>query len=106
VVEDDDAQAGRFGAPGQPLDRRSPFLLGLLGGLGLILAYAIFLGLHNAASILVLIFIALFLAIGLNPAVAQLRRFGVPRDGAVAIVALTLVGWARWWRSRRWPASS
>ena len=85
-------QEGRFGRLGAPLDRRNPFMLGLLGGLGVILAYTIFLGLRNAASILVLIFIALFLAIGLNPAVARLRKWGVPRGGAVAIVALTVVG--------------
>ncbi|WP_374271919.1 AI-2E family transporter [Actinoplanes sp. M2I2] len=84
--------AGRFGRPGPPLDRRNPFMIGLLGGLGLILAYAIFLGLRNAASILVLIFIALFLAIGLNPAVVRLRGWGVPRGFAVAIVALAVVG--------------
>ncbi|MGK5678915.1 AI-2E family transporter [Actinoplanes sp. URMC 104] len=87
----EDHLAGRFGRPGEPLDRRSPFLIGLLGGLGLILAYAIFLGLRNAASILVLIFIALFLAIGLNPAVVRLRSWGVPRGLAVAIVSLTVV---------------
>jgi len=86
-----DEQQGRFGTPGPPLDRRNPFMIGLLGGLGLILAYAIFLGLRNAASILVLIFIAAFLAIGLNPAVSRLRTWGVPRGAAVAIVALTLV---------------
>jgi predicted PurR-regulated permease PerM len=67
-------------------------MIGLMGGLGVIVAYAIFLGVRNAASILVLIFIALFLAIGLNPAVARLRQWGLPRGGAVAIVALTVVG--------------
>ncbi|MCO8272086.1 AI-2E family transporter [Actinoplanes sp. TRM 88003] len=87
----EDHLAGRFGRPGPPLDRRNPFMLGLLGGLGIILAYAIFLGLRNAASILVLIFIALFLAIGLNPAVVRLRSWGVPRGLAVAIVALSVV---------------
>jgi predicted PurR-regulated permease PerM len=81
----------RFGRPGRPLDRHNPFLIGLLGGLGVLLAYAIFLGIRNAASILVLIFIAGFLAIGLNPAVSRLRAWGVPRGAAVAIVALTVV---------------
>jgi predicted PurR-regulated permease PerM len=38
-----------------------------------------------------LIFIAMFLAIGLNPAVERLRRFGLPRGGAVAIVALVVL---------------
>ncbi|MBB2942071.1 putative PurR-regulated permease PerM [Actinoplanes lutulentus] len=90
LVEDDDE--GRFGEPGRPLNRRSPFLFGFLFGLGVILAYALFLGLRNAASILVLIFIALFLAIGLNPAVERLRRWGMRRGFAVAIVALAVVG--------------
>ena len=79
-------------APGRRSTGRNPFLLGLLGGLGIILAYAIFLGLRNAGSILVLIFIALFLAIGLNPAVVRLRSWGLPRGLAVAIVALAVVG--------------
>ncbi|HEY0536081.1 MAG TPA: AI-2E family transporter [Actinoplanes sp.] len=87
-----DHRQGRFGRPGPALNRRNPFMFGLLMGLGLILAYAIFLGVRNAASILVLIFIALFLAIGLNPAVVRLRKWGLPRGGAVAIVALVVVG--------------
>jgi predicted PurR-regulated permease PerM len=91
TIEEDERE-GRFGTPGPPIDRRHPFMIGLLGGFGVILAYTIFLGVRNAASILVLIFIALFLAIGLNPAVARLRKWGVPRGGAVAIVALTVVG--------------
>jgi len=85
-------QEGRFGVPGRPLNKRSPFMVGLLFGFGTLLAYSIFLGVRNAASILVLIFIALFLAIGLNPAVVRLRRWGLPRGLAVAIVALAVVG--------------
>lgn len=86
----DDGENGRFGQPGRPL-RRSPFLIGFAGGLGVLLAYAAFLAIRSAASILVLVFIALFLAIGLNPAVVRLRRWGVPHGLAVATVALTLV---------------
>jgi predicted PurR-regulated permease PerM len=80
-----------FGEPGPPLNRRNPFLIGFLFGLGVIVAYALFLGVRNATSMLVLIFIALFLAIGLNPAVARLRHWGVRRGVAVAIVALSVV---------------
>jgi predicted PurR-regulated permease PerM len=87
----DEPDDERFGQPGRPLNRRSPFLMGFLGGLGLLVAYGLFLGLRNAASILVLIFIALFLAIGLNPAVVRLRSLGLPRGLAVAVVALTVV---------------
>lgn len=81
-----------FGEPGPPLNRRNPFLVGFLFGLGLLVAYSLFLGIRNATSMLILIFIALFLAIGLNPAVTRLRRWGLRRGAAVAIVALSVVG--------------
>lgn len=82
--------SGRFGVPGRPL-RRSAFLVGFTGALGVLLAYALFLGIRNAAGILVLVVIALFLAVGLHPAVVRLRRWGVPRGLAVAVVTLTLL---------------
>jgi predicted PurR-regulated permease PerM len=85
--DDDDA---RFGTPGPALDRRNPFLVGFLAGLGLLTAYGVLTGLRSAASILVLLFIALFIAIGLNPAVVRLRSWGLARGWAVLVV--TLVG--------------
>jgi predicted PurR-regulated permease PerM len=75
----------RFGTPGPPM-RRSPLLIGLFGGIGLLLAYSLYLAVDQVRSILVLIFIAMFLAIGLNPAVVRLTRWGVPRVLAVAAV--------------------
>ncbi|GAB3839379.1 AI-2E family transporter [Dactylosporangium cerinum] len=77
----------RFGTPGPPM-RRSPLLIGLFGGIGLLLAYSLYLAVDQVRSILVLIFIAMFLAIGLNPAVVRLTRWGVPRVLAVATVGL------------------
>ena len=82
--------SGKFGTPGRPL-RRSSFLLGFTGALGVLLAYTLYLGIRNAGGILVLVVIALFLAVGLNPAVVRLRRWGVPHGLAVAVVALTVV---------------
>lgn len=79
-----------FGMPGRPL-RRNPFVTAYVAGLGLLLAYTTFLAVRNAAGILILIFIALFLAIGLNPAVVRLQGWGLRRGLAVAIVALTVV---------------
>jgi predicted PurR-regulated permease PerM len=81
---------GRFGRPGRPL-ARSPFVVGLTAGLGLVLAYSAYIAVQNALSILVLIFIAMFLAIGLNPAVVRLQRFGLRRGPAVALVGLGVV---------------
>ncbi|MER7458478.1 AI-2E family transporter [Micromonospora sp. NPDC126480] len=85
-----DNGSGRFGMPGRPL-RRSSFLVGFTGGLGALAAYAVFLGLRNAAGILVLVVIALFLAVGLYPAVARLRLLGLPHGLAVTVVALTVL---------------
>lgn len=82
--------SGRFGVPGKPL-RRSSFLVGFTGALGVFLAYAVFLGVRNSAGILVLVVIALFLAVGLHPAVVRLRGWGVPHGLAVAAVTLTVV---------------
>lgn len=82
--------AGRFGQPGRPL-RQSPFLIGFIGGLGALLAYTAYQAIQNAAGVLILIFVALFLAIGLNPAVERLRRFGLPRGAAVTAVTFGLL---------------
>ncbi|WP_229403102.1 AI-2E family transporter [Micromonospora okii] len=87
---DDAGSGGRFGEPGRPL-RRSSFLVGFTGALGVLLAYAVFLGVRNAAGILVLVVIALFLAVGLNPAVVRLRSWGLPNGLAVAVVALSVL---------------
>ncbi len=84
----DSRDEGRFGTPGPPLDRRNPFVIGFVGGVGVLVAYASFLGIRNAGSIFVLIFVAMFLAIGLNPAVTRIHRWGLPRGAAVAVVAL------------------
>jgi predicted PurR-regulated permease PerM len=77
----------RFGRPGPPM-RRSPLIIGFTAGLGLLLAYSAYLAVQNVRSILMLIFIALFLAIGLNPAVVRLRTWGMPRGLAVATVGI------------------
>ncbi|GAA4675575.1 AI-2E family transporter [Phytohabitans rumicis] len=82
--------SGKFGRLGRPLGR-SPFLIGFYGGLGLLLAYTTYLAVQNAAGILLLIFIALFLAIGLNPAVVRLTRWGLPRGAAVAVVTFAVL---------------
>ncbi|MGI5241440.1 AI-2E family transporter [Dactylosporangium sp. CA-139066] len=77
----------RFGKPGPPM-RRSPLIIGFTAGLGLLLAYSTYLAVQNVRSILILIFIAMFLAIGLNPAVVRLTKWGLPRGLAVAGVGL------------------
>ncbi|MBV1854478.1 AI-2E family transporter [Catellatospora tritici] len=77
-----------------PSPRRSVFATGFVGGLGLVCAVVLALAVREAASILLLILVALFLAIGLHPAVSWLQRRGLNRGLAVTVVALavTLLG--------------
>lgn len=76
-----------YGKPGAPL-ARSPFMLGLTAGFGLLAAYLTYLAIRSIWSILVLVIVAGFLAVGLNPAVTRLQRLGLRRGLAVAVVAL------------------
>ena len=75
-----------LGTLGRPLDRRNPFFIGLTGALGVGVAYLLFRGLADVTSALVIIGLALFIAIGLNPIVEFLQSWSLPRGVAVAIV--------------------
>ena len=75
-----------FGRPGRPLSQRSPFRVGFTAALGVALAYAVVQSLIAVRSVLVLLLISAFLAIGLNPAVEALGRRGLARSRAVGIV--------------------
>ncbi|WP_155372716.1 AI-2E family transporter [Catellatospora vulcania] len=78
-----DAQAARR--------NRHVFVVGFLGGLGLMCAVILTWAVRETLSVLLLMLAALFLAIGLHPAVAWLQRRGLPRGLAVAIVVLGVV---------------
>jgi predicted PurR-regulated permease PerM len=67
-------------------------MIGLLGAAGVAVTYAVVQLLVVAADILALIGLSLFLAVGLEPAVAWLTRRGLPRAVAVAAIAVTIVG--------------
>jgi predicted PurR-regulated permease PerM len=72
---------------GSPLNRSSPFYLGLVGGLGVLIAYGLWQMLATLDTVLTLLVVALFLALALNPLVERLVAAGVRRGRAVAIVA-------------------
>jgi predicted PurR-regulated permease PerM len=78
----------RFGQPGERFDRRSPFWIGMAGGLGLAVAYIFFLAVSSALRVLLLMVLALIIAIGLDPIVTMLQRRRVPRWLGVLIVSL------------------
>ena len=75
-----------LGTLGRPLDRRNPFFVGLTGALGVGVAYLLFRGLADVTSALVIVGLALFIAIGLNPIIEFLGPRSLPRGVAVAIV--------------------
>ena len=86
--EDDEESFGRLG---RPLRRDSPFMLGFLGALGVFLAWFLTQALIQARSVIILIVVSMFLAVGLNPIVESLMRRGMRRTMAIAIVFLVVI---------------
>jgi predicted PurR-regulated permease PerM len=81
-------QGKPLGRPGKPLDRRSPFFTGMLAAAGVAVTVAVVELLLTASDVLLLIGIAFFLAVGLEPLTARLAR-RVPRALAAAAVVVT-----------------
>jgi predicted PurR-regulated permease PerM len=86
-----DLSPDEVGEPGRPLNTRSPFMWGLFGGLGALVAVWIALMVVSIRGVLVLVVVALFLAVGLNPAVEFLMRRGMKRSWAVLFVIFGVV---------------
>lgn len=80
-----------FGRPGRPMNLRSPLRVGFGAAVGVGLAYLLYRALINAQSVLVLVLVSAFLAIGLNPTVSRLERTGLRRGAAVGVVFLGVV---------------
>lgn len=74
-----------FGRPGRPFSQ-SPFLFGLTGALGVAVAWGLVQAVISVRQVLILLLVALFLAVGLNPAVEFLQRRKIPRVWCVTIV--------------------
>jgi predicted PurR-regulated permease PerM len=87
-----EAHHDEFGRQGAPFERRSPFYIGFFGALGALLAYFLWTALLGIGSVLILIVVSLFLAAGLNPAVAFLERRGLRRSYAVTAVIVAFLG--------------
>jgi predicted PurR-regulated permease PerM len=87
-ISTDDEPMGR---PGKPLNRRSPFFVGMYGAAGVAVTYLTFQLVTTARDVLVLIGLALFIAIGLEPAVSWLVRRRFPRWAAVITVMLLMI---------------
>src|SRR5215471_5054678 len=85
-------ETGGLGRPGRPVNRRSPFFIGMAGAAGVAVTIGLVELVIRARSVLVLIGLALFIAIGLDPVVSWLTRRRVPRWAAVIIVLLGVLG--------------
>lgn len=80
-----------LGVPGEPVDRRSPFVVGLTAAAGIAVTVGLVAMVVNVSSELVLIGLSLFLAVGMEPAVSWLARRWMARWLAVTVVCLGLV---------------
>lgn len=81
-----------YGRPGRPMDRRSPLYIGFYGAIGVLFAYLLWQAVARVSGVLLLVLIAAFLAVGLDPAVRALVKRGMRRGIAVLLVTLTLLG--------------
>ncbi len=79
-----------FGHRGDPLDPRSPLRLGMAYTLGAVIVLSLAYAVYAVRSVLVLIVVSAFLAIGLSPAVTWLQNHGLRRRGAAASMILLL----------------
>ena len=71
---------------------QNAFRLGLFGGLGVLVAIMIGTGIGNLATILTYVGAALFLALGVDPAVSFLEKHKVPRPLAIVLVLVAILG--------------
>jgi predicted PurR-regulated permease PerM len=90
LIHDHERDEG-LGQPGPPMHRGHPFRFGFLAALGALLAYGLVQAMGKAQSVLVLLVVSLFLAVGLNPLVEWFMRRGVRRGFAVAMVFLLVL---------------
>ena len=87
----DEGSENAFGVPGRPLRRHSPFYVGFMGAVGALLAFWLGRQILSISSVLVLIVVAMFLAVGLNPSVEFFLRRGLKRSWAVLLVTVCVV---------------
>ena len=91
AVASEEEAYGRLGAP---LDRRSPFWIGVSATFGVAVAGVVLLATYYARNLLLLFGLSLFIAAGLDPVVVWLHR-RMPRPvavGVVIVLGLALAG--------------
>ena len=79
------------GAARTPLNQRSPFVIGFFGAVGALLAFWLGGLLLSIGSTIILVVVAMFLAVGLNPLVEFFERRGLGRNWSVLAVILIVL---------------
>lgn len=80
-----------FGIAGAPINRTNPFYFGFVAALGALTAIVLLRALASASQIFIIILLALYLAMGLNPAVEALRQRGLSRASAVGVIFVAVI---------------
>ncbi|KQX70048.1 hypothetical protein ASD06_01000 [Angustibacter sp. Root456] len=73
------------------MNRQSPFFVGFVGAIGVLFAWGLLHVVTQLSSVLLLIVVALFLALGLDPVVQWLQARGLRRGYAAAVVFLGVI---------------
>jgi predicted PurR-regulated permease PerM len=84
-------ETGGLGEPGRPMNRRSPFFIGMAAAAGVAVTYGLLQVTIRAGSVLILLGLALFIAAGLDPAVSWLVQRGLRRSLAVLVVLFLVI---------------
>jgi len=92
AVEAGASEENEFGHVGRRFNRRAPFFVGFTGALGVVCAVALAYIVFIAGQVLVLLGLAFFIAVGLEPAVLWLYRRGLPRWLALVVVLAIALG--------------
>ena len=79
-------KTGGLGEPGRPINRRSPFMIGMMAAFGVAVAIGLIELVIRTRSVIINIGNAMFIAIGLDPIVGWLVSKRVPRWAAVITV--------------------
>jgi predicted PurR-regulated permease PerM len=74
-----------------PVNRGHPFYVGFMGALGVLVAYWLLGLVGQLTTVLTLMLVALFLALGLDPIAAALQRRGLSRAMSVTAVVVAVI---------------
>jgi predicted PurR-regulated permease PerM len=80
-----------MGVPGPPIRRGNPFAFGFFAALGVLVAWGLWNALGQARSVLILLLVSIFIAVGLNPLVEWFMRRGLKRGLSVGVVFLLMI---------------